>query len=83
VAENDIWRQIVRRAWREEDFKKRLLATPYDVFKEYELQVPEGVTYVVVEDTPELRHMVLPPPPTNDLRVDDFGRDVESGDPGF
>jgi hypothetical protein len=83
VAENDTWRQIIRRAWREADFKQRLKNEPNEVFKEYNMSIPEGVTYLVVEDEPGVRHLVLPPPPTTDLRVDDFGRDVESGDPGF
>jgi hypothetical protein len=87
VAENDSWRQIVRRAWAEPDFKQRLLTNPHEVLAEYNINIPDGVTYQVVEDHHAgTRHLVLPPPPDPndpDLRVDDFGRDVESGDPGF
>lgn len=83
MAENDSWRQIVRRAWTDAAFKQRLIDNPADVLREYHMTVQDNVTYVIVEDEREKRHLVLPPAPTDDLRVDDFGRDVESGDPGF
>lgn len=83
MAENDNWRQIVRRAWNEAEFKQRLLTNPREVLAEYHMPIQDGVTYVVIEDQPDRRHLVLPPAPSGELRVDDFGRDVESGDPGF
>lgn len=85
MAESNEWRQIIRRAWSEPDFKQRLIDHTHDVLNEYNISIPEGVTYKVVED--ELRgtrYLVLPPQTDDpDLRVDDFGRDIESGDPGF
>jgi hypothetical protein len=85
VAENDNWRQIVRRAWTDADFKKRLFEDTEKVLREYNISIPKGVTYTVVED--ELvgkRYLVLPPfTDEAELQVDDFGRDINSGDPGF
>ncbi|HET9958464.1 MAG TPA: nitrile hydratase subunit alpha [Polyangiaceae bacterium] len=88
MAENEKWAQIVRRAWEEPDFKQRLITNTNEVLKEYDIQVSEGVTYRIVEDELKgTRYLVLPPKLPDDgdgsLRVDDFGRDVESGDPGF
>ena len=85
MAENDNWRQIVRRAWTEPDFKKRLLEDTENVLREYSISIPKGVTYKVVEDQlVGVRHLVLPPfSDQGDLQVDDFGRDINSGDPGF
>lgn len=87
MAENNNWRNIVRRAWAEPAFKTRLLTDTHAVLKEYNIPIAPGVQYKVVADqTQGIRHLVLPPEPDpNDasLQVDDFGRDVESGDPGF
>ena len=53
--------QLVARAWRDEGFKRRLLSDPLTVLKEHGLQVPEETKQVkVVEDTPDLKHFVLP-----------------------
>jgi hypothetical protein len=85
VAENDNWRQIVRRAWDEPDFRIRLLEKTHEVLQEYNISVPKGVSYTVVQDQlAGVRYLVLPPK-TDDatLQVDNFGRDINSGDPGF
>ena len=85
----DEWLNIVRRAWTDVDFKKRLLdpAETNTVLEEYNLKVPDGVTFVVKEDSRVgERYLVLPPQPDPgdaSLNVDSFERDVESGDPGF
>ena len=86
MSNKDNWRQIITKAWADSAFKARLLANPNEVLAEYHITIPDGVTFVVVED--ELkgkRYLVLPPPPTDagDLHVDDFGRNSGSGDPGF
>jgi hypothetical protein len=87
MSDSDNWRQIVVRAWNESAFKNRLLAAPNDVLTEYGISIPDGVTFAVVEDQLRgTRFLVLPPVPdpnNPDLSVDDFGRDAESGDPGF
>jgi hypothetical protein len=85
VAENDNWRQIVRRAWTDPVFKERLFKDTENVLREYNISIPKGVTYEVVEDQlVGKRYLVLPPfTDEAELQVDDFGRDINSGDPGF
>ena len=83
----DEWLQIVNRAWVDDTFKQELIADPSAKLKQYNIPIPAGVTFVVVEDQISgVRHLVLPPKPDKNnprLSVDDFGRDAESGDPGF
>lgn len=84
MAEMDNWRQIVQRAWAEPEFKQELLNSPNEILRDYDIRIPEGVTFKVVEDQYQgNRYLVLPPPPDSGLKVDDFGRDAASGDPGF
>jgi len=82
----DAWQKIITRAWSEPAFKARLLADTNEVLKEYGIDVPAGVTYLTLEDGLDGKHyLVLPPPPNDDgsFKVDSFGRDSNSGDPGF
>lgn len=56
------WMRIVAKAWADEDYKRRLLEEPGAVLAEEGLAVP-GVKFRVVEDTPGLRTLVIPPAP--------------------
>jgi hypothetical protein len=79
----DTWLKIITRAWNEPAFKTRLLTDTDDVLKEYQLTIPPGVTYQVVEDEAAgKRYLVLPPAPSPGLS-DISNRDAASGDPGF
>jgi len=55
-----IWGEIVARAWRDAAFKQQLLSNPKAVLTEAGMSVPEDVELQVVQDTPTLRHLVLP-----------------------
>lgn len=55
--------RLVAKVWSDPDFKARLMAQPVAVLREYGVDVPEGVTVAVHEDTPSSRHIVLPPRP--------------------
>ncbi|NCR02474.1 MAG: NHLP leader peptide family natural product precursor [Microcystis aeruginosa LG13-03] len=59
-----IWGEIVARAWRDAAFKQQLLSNPKAVLTEAGMSVPEDVELQVVQDTPTLRHLVLPPTTT-------------------
>jgi hypothetical protein len=59
-----IWGEIVARAWRDAAFKQQLLSNPKAVLTEAGMSVPEDVELQVVQDTPTLRHLVLPVAPT-------------------
>ncbi len=59
--------KIIARAWRDPAFKAKLLADPHATLKEAGLQVREGVTVTVVENTDTHHHLVMPPKPTGEL----------------
>jgi hypothetical protein len=56
------WAQIVNQAATDAAFKKRLISDPKAVLKEKGLEVPQGVTVKIVENTDQLLHLTLPPP---------------------
>ena len=55
--------QITAKAWSDPAFKKRLMADPAAIAKEFGMPLPSGMQLKVVEDTPQVRHYVLPPRP--------------------
>lgn len=61
------WAKIITKAWADEDFKVRLIAEPVAVLKEEGIEVPEGITIKVIENTDNVTHVVIP------LRSDGFG----------
>jgi hypothetical protein len=54
---------LIARAWTDESFMGRLLANPRAVMTEVGMNIPSGVNVVVLEDTPETIHFVLPAKP--------------------
>jgi hypothetical protein len=58
------WGELVARAWADPAFKARLLADPAAVLKENGLPVPPDLKLQVVENTEQVVHLTLPPPPT-------------------
>jgi hypothetical protein len=61
------WGQIVKKAWQDEDFKKRLLAEPTAVLKEYDLEIQPGIQVRVIENTDKIIHLTLPAKPQTGL----------------
>ena len=53
---------IVAKCWEDGAFKERLLADPAAVLKDEDIEIPEGVTINVVEDTAQVRTLVIPAP---------------------
>jgi hypothetical protein len=76
------WGLIVARAWADEEFKARLLANPKAVMRDHGLEL-SAVDVRVVEDTPTIRHFVLPASPCGDLTEEELspvaGADSFSG----
>jgi hypothetical protein len=77
------WGKLVARAWSDADLKQRLLEEPATVLREFGLEVPYDLELKVVEDTPLVRHLILPSSPAGDLADEDLtcsiGRDSYSG----
>jgi hypothetical protein len=60
--------QITAKAWSDPAFKKRLMADPAAVAKEFGMPLPAGMQIKVIEDSTTVRHFVLPPrPPVEEL----------------
>lgn len=61
------WSLLVAQAWSDDDLKRRLVADPALVLREYGIEPPQGVELRVVEDNAAVRHLVLPPSPAGEL----------------
>jgi hypothetical protein len=57
------WAKLVAATWTNEDLRKKLLSDPHAVLKEHGIELPAGVDVKVVQNTPQVFHMVLPPKP--------------------
>ena len=64
--------KLVARAWTDEAFKAKLLADPAAALKEAGIEVPDGMTVKVVENTDTVFHLVLPPKPDVELSDEDL-----------
>jgi len=74
MSENDTaFGKIIAKAWRDPAFKAELIANPAAALKAEGLDVPDGVTVNVVENTDKLFHLVLPPVPTDELADEQLG----------
>jgi hypothetical protein len=71
--------QITAKAWSDAAFKERLLADPAAVAKEFGVPLPAGMQIKVVEDSPTLRHFVLPPRPAAEELSDEQLEHVAGG----
>ncbi len=64
------WGQVVARAWADAAYKQRLQTDPKSVLAEQGMAVPAGVAVQVHEATAEVMHLVLPPPPSDQLDLE-------------
>ena len=79
----DVWPEIVRRAWTDEVFAAELSANPAEVLIRHGVSVPEGLNLKLVCDDQHVQHLVLPRNPL-DLRVEAFDRQpLSDANPGF
>jgi hypothetical protein len=63
--------QVVARAWSDDDYKARFIADPTTVMREAGIELPGRAQVKVVENTPHLIHLILPP---SDLRQEDLAQ---------
>lgn len=63
TSEREPWGQIVAKAWQDESFKKRLLAEPAAVFKEFGVAVSPSIQVRVVENTDTRVYLTIPAKP--------------------
>jgi hypothetical protein len=59
--------KLIAKAWSDPAFKQQLLKNPKAIAAQHGLPTPEGIEIRVVENTPNLVHIILPSKPTEDL----------------
>ena len=64
-AKENQMQQIITRCRGDEEFKKRLMADPAKIFDAEGVNVPDGVSIRVVEDTDQVRTLIIPPEPSH------------------
>jgi len=64
TAENPM-QKIITRCWEDEEFKKILMADPAKILDAEGVSVPDGVSIRVVEDTDQVRTLIIPPAPSH------------------
>jgi hypothetical protein len=82
VEDAKIIGKVIAQAWRDEDFRDKLLATPAKVLREAGLELPKGARIKVVRDTRTLKHIVLPVKPSGmdeDEQEEEGGRQCSGG----
>ena len=60
--------KVMTKAWADQKFKAGLLKDANAALATMGIKVPSGTTIRVIEDTPGVRHYVLPVQPTGELR---------------
>ncbi len=68
--------KVIARAWTDAAYKAKLLSDPRAALAEAGVEIPEGVTVKVVENTADIQHLVLPVAPDNakELSLDQVNR---------
>jgi len=64
---NRAYAEATRKAWSDPAFRAKLLANPRATLLAEGVQIPAGVTINVVENTPDVINLVLPPRPSDAL----------------
>lgn len=78
MTEQNSFAKILVQAWDDDGFRAKLIANPSAVLRAEGIEVPAaGPRLVVVEDTEERRHLVLPLRPTE--LADDALNEVAGG----
>lgn len=67
-----VFSKIIAKSWTDSNYKNRVLNDPLSVLKEEGINIPEGVTITVVEDTPSTMHWVIPTPPVDPLSEEEI-----------
>lgn len=52
--------QLLTKCWEDEGFKKKMLSEPHAALAGEGIDIPEGLTFKVLENTESLMHVVLP-----------------------
>jgi hypothetical protein len=61
--DNVVIAEVLARAARDDQFRQKLIGDPNQTFAQAGIRVPPGVTFRVLQDTPALKHVVVPATP--------------------
>ncbi len=77
-----IYGQLVMRAWNDPEFKKRLSANPRETLKEIGLELPVDMSLEVHIQTPNHIHLVIPekPPELGELTEEEMRKFAGGGE---
>ncbi|MCC2667964.1 MAG: nitrile hydratase [Armatimonadetes bacterium] len=65
----DAWRRVVARAWSDPGFRAELLTHPDEVLERAGIHCPDGARFVVVENSADRVHLVLPAVPSEEAEL--------------
>jgi len=75
-----VWRGVVTKAWKDPNFRERLLSDTNGVLAEHGFTPKKGVSYQAVADSKTVKHLIVPESARSD-RVKPVRGDEP--DPGF
>ena len=52
--------EIVAKCWEDEEFKKNFINDPEEIFKEYGMDLPEGIEYKVIVAPKDIEYIIIP-----------------------
>ena len=64
------WAKIVANVWADDDDKQRFISDPAAALREEGADVPEGVTFKVIEAQANENWIVLPPKPADEFNAE-------------
>lgn len=64
--------KVVALAWSDASYKSKLMSDPAAALAEAGVDVPAGLTVKVVENTPDVFHLVIPEAPEQELTDEDL-----------
>ncbi len=67
MSDKKSWQDVIVKCWTDDDFKKKLMSAPEATLKSEGLDIPEGLTINVVENTASSRTIVIPEKPAIEL----------------
>ncbi len=76
---NAMFSKVVAQAWSDPDYKARLIADPRAALEEAGVILDDDADIQVVEDTAQVRHIVLPAPPAEGELSEDALEQVAGG----
>ncbi|MGU3471152.1 NHLP leader peptide family RiPP precursor [Paenibacillus sp. D51F] len=57
--------QIIQKAWKDPEFKAKLLSDPKSALQAFGIMVPEEIELQVMEETPSSYFLIIPPNPAD------------------